>query len=1194
MAERTLTVRLRAIADGYTKALDSAAKATDDLVRRADRVTAWGKQAQDTGKKITTGISLPIAAIGAGALFVAGQYEAGMREVQALTGATAEEMAMLSDQAKKMGADTKFSAQEAAAAMAQLVKGGFDVQETYDALPGVMQLAAAATIDIASAADIATNVLTGFGLEVNELAKVNDYLSETANSSDTDVRELGEAFKYVGPVAKGAGLSLAETSATFALMAENGIRGSMAGTSLRGVITSLLNPSAKVKGIMDELGLSVQTSSGQLVGMEEIIRQLQESGATAGDIMAVFGDRAGSAMVPLVTAGSNAMADFTTQIEESRGVAQELADAKMGGLTGAIEELRGSLETLAITMGEAGLSDFFTGLAKMGTNAVNTLGEMPRQLQQVALGLAGIAVASGPAIWALGKMAALYGPVVTGARNAVLWLTRLRGAMILGRAMGLSYGAAMATIIGPQGLVIAGVAALAAGLYLASRAAKNFEKTHTDAADAAEQLGESAGLALREIGGEEMEDAAVSADDFRRANENALETLRKMRTETEQGAYLSQIGYELVLRGASPEDAFDQITELAEAAGIEVPVNLTVSNIGDFQDNVRAMVERVRGQLPTIQQDESFSPEIGNVGKEVAEQAALAFQTDNIAGFVQMLAASEDAMGDNGKAIDNLVDHALKFVGVQGLSTDTAYDTAGALAELTSAASSATGPQKALLLAIMDRAEAMGGLTTENLRAAAAEETAGYNASEYANEAERVAAETEGAGSSVDGFTGELEENADAADEAMEAVSDYLDSVSAAIDPFFQLADAVMANEDAQRNLTDAQRDLEELKAGRLSAEDEADGMRRIEDAVRSVEDAYRSLEDAQYGVLDAREKLADINEDLADAQADLVGVTEGTVEYDEGMDKLKDLTRRQRDASRGVEKSLRREADARREIEDANRRAREAEEALAKERADAIPTNDELREAERKVAEAQLRSAASAMDVLAAATELRVGIENGTVSQGEANAMLGEWASQGLISADTALTLSSKFGDLEGKAQDVGLGILGIIAALNALEERVNNEPEFDWFGDVGDRGPGPWRDGYVFPDAPGAPVYPFGGGLPDPFGGGSFGGGRAAGGPMDSNKFYLTGENGPELAFGPGTVVPANITAAIMSGSLTPAGSAFTDGRIVERLDNVEAAIQSAGRSVSITYNRPDAPTADDNIRAMRTAEFMDEGTR
>jgi len=169
-------------------------------------------------------------------------FDDTMRKVQAVTKASDSQMKTMADTAKKLGETTRYSASQAAEALSFLGMAGFSAEEATAALSDVMNLAAAGGLDLGQAADIATNILSGFGLEVEQLSRVNDVLAEAFTGSNTTLAELGEGFKYVGPIAKGVGANFEDLIASMGKLGDSGVKASLAGTTLRGVIDALFNP----------------------------------------------------------------------------------------------------------------------------------------------------------------------------------------------------------------------------------------------------------------------------------------------------------------------------------------------------------------------------------------------------------------------------------------------------------------------------------------------------------------------------------------------------------------------------------------------------------------------------------------------------------------------------------------------------------------------------------------------------------------------------------------------------------------------------------------------------------------------------------------------------------------------------------------------------------------------------------------
>src|SRR5690606_17316874 len=319
------------------------------------------------------------AAVGLASIKTAGDFEASMNRVKAVTGATGKDFDALVEQAKQLGKTTQFSASEAADAMGFLAMAGFKVDEIMTALPGVLNLAAAGQLDLAEAADIASNILSGYGLEVAEINRLNDVLAKTFTSANVDMRMLGESFKYVGPVASSAGIQFEEAAAAIGLLGNAGIQGSEAGTALRGAIARLLQPTAEVSDTLKRLGVSVVDSKGELRPLAESIRQLEKSGAKTADMMTIFGLEAGPAMQALGSQGSGALGQLTKDLENSGGTAQRIADTQMEGLNGSLKELQSAFEGLMLAIADTGLLAGATSLVtKIGRASCREKGRIWR------------------------------------------------------------------------------------------------------------------------------------------------------------------------------------------------------------------------------------------------------------------------------------------------------------------------------------------------------------------------------------------------------------------------------------------------------------------------------------------------------------------------------------------------------------------------------------------------------------------------------------------------------------------------------------------------------------------------------------------------------------------------------------------------------------------------------------------------
>jgi TP901 family phage tail tape measure protein len=328
------------------------------------------------GHNLTMGVTLPMAALGAVGIKAGADLEQSLIMVQAITDATGKDFDRLREQAKMLGATTRYTAGQAAEGMRFLAMAGFDVEKVLASMPSTLQLAASANMDLARAADITTNIITGYRMGVEELPHANDVLVKTFTATNTTLEQLGEAFKYAGPVAKEAGLSFEETAAVIGLLGNAGIQASMAGTTLRGAITRMLDPTNEAAELMKELDINVRNTDGTLKGFPTVLREVAASGAPIGQIMALFGLRAGPGMASLLGQGVVSLEQLITKLEQSGGTAERVAGAQMKGLYGSIYELTSAAEGLAIMFLDLGVMDWLIEQAKNATGLIRSFQEL--------------------------------------------------------------------------------------------------------------------------------------------------------------------------------------------------------------------------------------------------------------------------------------------------------------------------------------------------------------------------------------------------------------------------------------------------------------------------------------------------------------------------------------------------------------------------------------------------------------------------------------------------------------------------------------------------------------------------------------------------------------------------------------------------------------------------------------------------
>jgi len=291
-----------------------------------------------------------------GAIIQGAAFERSMSKVGAITGATSAQLQLLSQTAQELGRTTQFSASQAADAMASLALAGFSVNETIASMPATLNLAAAGQLDMASAADIVAKTMRGMEIEADQLESTVDILTQAFVTSNTDLTQLGEALKYVGPVANASGKSLEETVAALQALSNAGLQASLAGTSLRGILGKL--STSAVQKNFHKLGISVVDANGSLKPMAQIIDETNHAMKGMGEAdkaafaMQNFGQRAGPGFQVLLAASGDELRRFQKELENSAGVAQDIADKQLDNVYGGFVRLKSAVEGFNISVFE--------------------------------------------------------------------------------------------------------------------------------------------------------------------------------------------------------------------------------------------------------------------------------------------------------------------------------------------------------------------------------------------------------------------------------------------------------------------------------------------------------------------------------------------------------------------------------------------------------------------------------------------------------------------------------------------------------------------------------------------------------------------------------------------------------------------------------------------------------------------------
>ncbi|EMA0938191.1 phage tail tape measure protein, partial [Escherichia coli] len=465
----------------YNNQLERERQALARVTRARERYS----RAQETAGKLKTGGALAIGAATAGG-YAAGRFlqpaigfGKEMSRVQALTriDKNSPQFKALREQALKLGSETQFTASDAASGQSFLAMAGFTPQAIQAALPGVLNMALAGGVELGETADIGSNILTQFNLTADQMDRVGDTLTAAFTRTNTDLRALGETMKYTGPVAAKLGISLEEAAAMAGMLANNGLRGSDAGTAMRASLSRLASPPKAAADALKELGVSVADARGKMRPMEDVLLDLYKATQKYGQVdqvsffKGIAGEEAFVGLQTLVAAaGSGELQKLTRELQGARGEADRVAKVMADNLDGDLKNLDSAWEGLRIR-----ISDLVDGPLRSVTQWLTRVLEKITSLAQAHPVLTRQLLIAGGALLAMtatigslslvigglyGKLATLRlgFDILTRSMNVVRVLPALWG-MVTGSVSLL--GGAIGALFSPVGLIVAALAGAA-------------------------------------------------------------------------------------------------------------------------------------------------------------------------------------------------------------------------------------------------------------------------------------------------------------------------------------------------------------------------------------------------------------------------------------------------------------------------------------------------------------------------------------------------------------------------------------------------------------------------------------------------------------------------------------------------------------------------------------------------------------
>lgn len=436
------------------------------LKRAEKRLRAFGASVRQIGARLV-GIG---ASVGAGLAIstrIFANFDDRMRVVRAVTGATEQQFQALREEAKRLGRTTSFTASQVAEAMTELGRAGFDPQAILGSTEAVLALARATSTELPRATEIAGAALRGFTLPVDQMGRVTDVLTATANKSAQTLEDLFEAFKPVAPIAVEAGESIEDIAAAIGVLANNGIKGSLAGNALARAYKNLSNESRQTE--LRRIGVEAVDASGNLRPLADILNDLARAtqGLGSAQRLSIFETLFGRGQAAALKLASSAQAFdvLRDEIKQAAGIAIQTAEEMDAGIGGAFRRLLSAVEGIAIAIGEAieqpirRAAEAITKIAGWITKVVNQNRALVTTILKVTAVVIGVGIAfivAGAAIIGLGLVFGSITMIITG----------------VGTAIGI-LGSVLAALLSPIGLVITAVVGLGAALlYVAGAGTK--------------------------------------------------------------------------------------------------------------------------------------------------------------------------------------------------------------------------------------------------------------------------------------------------------------------------------------------------------------------------------------------------------------------------------------------------------------------------------------------------------------------------------------------------------------------------------------------------------------------------------------------------------------------------------------------------------------------------------------------------
>lgn len=448
--------------------------------KAAEGAEDFGKSSANAFSEIqqaiaAAGITVALKAIYEGymdCVAAAGDFEESMSTVEALSGAGAEDLAALSAEAKELGATTKFTAKESADAMTYMAMAGWDANDMLSGMDGVLQLAAASGEDLASVSDIVTDNLSAFGLQASDTAHFSDVLAAAATNANTNVATMGETFKMSASVAGALGYSVEDVAVAVGLMANSGVKGSIAGTALKNTFNGLLEGVTLTGAAFGEYEYSAVRADGTMKSFGSTIDELRgyfdqmTEAERVNNAITIAGERGYNGLLAILNATDEDYASLTATINNCSGAAEKMAAIKMDNMNGQLTLAKSAWDALKMSIGEQ-FTPVMSGFYEIEAKVFSGLSEFVDQHPALVKAITAFIAVVGAATAALTAYAAIK--KVVNALNMV----------------------SMFSTAGPIMLAVGAVAALTAGIASLVSAANEGVPSVKELTEAAREMDET-------------------------------------------------------------------------------------------------------------------------------------------------------------------------------------------------------------------------------------------------------------------------------------------------------------------------------------------------------------------------------------------------------------------------------------------------------------------------------------------------------------------------------------------------------------------------------------------------------------------------------------------------------------------------------------------------------------------------------